>query len=271
MKSLLAVPPIWDGCEGSVSFACSAAKRLGAALDVVFLDDRGDYPVLASVGEAMYGMSHEEREMEERRELVDSARQIHADMVSRGYIAGRFVEEPLVADRVMTSLARLQDAILLARPTEQVGKTYQEAARIAIFESGRPVLVAPSNLKDLRLGQAFVVWSDCAQAGSAVQAFAQLAGKFDRVTLAGFGALEFGPVESFLSRHGATVAVRPLAGDGLSARQRGRAVIAEACDAGADMLVMGAFGDGRLDRLLGLGGSTEKVVTSCPLALLLAH
>jgi len=171
----------------------------------------------------------------------------------------------------MTSMARLQDAIVLVRPTEQVGKTYQDAARIAIFESGRPVLVAPNTVKDLRLGHAFVVWSESSQAASAVQAFAQLADKFERVTLAGFGAPEFDPVESFLSRHGAAVTVRPLAGDGLSARERGRAVIAEACDARADMLVMGAFGDGRLDRLLGLGGSTEKVVTSCPLALLIAH
>lgn len=271
MKSLLAVPPIWDGCEDAVAFACSAAKRLGAALDIVFLDDRDDYPVLASVGEAMYGMSHEQRDEEERRELVENAKRLHQDMLASGNTAGRFLEEPQVADRVMTSMARLQDAILLVRPTHDVGKTYQDAARIAIFESNRPVLVAPNSVKDLRLGHAFVVWSESAQAASAVQAFAQLADKFERVTLAGFGEPEFGPVESFLSRHGAAVTVRPLAGDGLSARERGRAVIAEACAGAADMLVMGAFGDGRLDRLLGLGGSTEKVVTSCPVALLIAH
>jgi len=271
VKSLLAVPPLWSGGEEAVAFACSAAKQIGAALDIVFLDDRADYPVLASVGEAMYGMSHEQRDTEERLELVEAARQRHADMASSSNIAGRFIDEPLAADQVMTSLARLQDAILLARPTEQVGKTYQEATRIAIFESDRPVLLAPGSLQDLRLGHAFVVWSDSTQAAGAVRAFAQLAGKFERVTLAGFGAPDFEPVESFLSRHGARVAVRPLAGDDLSARQRGRVVIAEACETGADMLVMGAFGDGRLDRLLGLGGSTEKVVTSCPLALLLAH
>lgn len=271
MKSLLAVPPLWEGCEEAVAFACSAAARLGAALDVVFLDDRGDYPVLASVGEAMYGMSHEQRDTEERRELVEAAKQLHADMASRGDIAGRFVEDPLAADQVMTSLARLQDAILLARPTEQVGKTYQEAARIAIFESGRPVVVVPVSVQDLRLGHALVVWSESAQAAGAVQAFAQIADRFERVTLTGFGSPDFGPVESFLGRHGARVTVRPIAGEDMSARQRGRAVIAEACETGADMLVMGAFGDGRLDRLLGLGGSTEKVVTSCPLALLLAH
>jgi nucleotide-binding universal stress UspA family protein len=271
MKSLLAVPPVWGGCEQAVAFACAAASRIGAALDVAFLDDRGDYPVLASVGEAMYGMSHEEREDEERRELVEGAKRLHAAMVSNGDIAGRFFEEPLATDRVMSSLARFQDAILLARPTGEVGKTYQEAARAAIFESGRPVLVAPGSVKDLRLGHAFVVWSDSTQATGAVRAFAQLAGRFERVTLAGFGAPEFGPVESFLRRHGAKVELRPLAGEDLSGRQRGRAVIGEACNAGADMLVVGAFGDGRLDRLLGLGGSTEKVVTSCPLALLLAH
>src|SRR5579863_9145982 len=180
MKSLMAVPPIWGGCEEAVAFACSAAKRLGAALDIVFLDDRSDYPVLASVGEAMYGMSHEQRDEEERRELVENAKRLHQDMLASGNIAGRFVEEPQVADRVMTSMARLQDAILLVRPTHDVGKTYQEAARIAIFESSRPVLVAPNSVTDLRLGHAFVVWSETAQAASAIQAFTQLADKFER-------------------------------------------------------------------------------------------
>jgi nucleotide-binding universal stress UspA family protein len=38
---------------------------------------------------------------------------------------------------------------------------------------------------------------------------------------------------------------------------------------GADTLVMGAFGESRLAALLGLGRTTAKVVTSCPVPLLI--
>ena len=40
---------------------------------------------------------------------------------------------------------------------------------------------------------------------------------------------------------------------------------------GADLLVMGAYGHGGLTNFLGLGGATAKVISSCPVPLLLAH
>jgi nucleotide-binding universal stress UspA family protein len=39
----------------------------------------------------------------------------------------------------------------------------------------------------------------------------------------------------------------------------------------ADLLVMGAYGHGGLTNFLGLGGATAKVISSCPVPLLLAH
>ena len=38
-----------------------------------------------------------------------------------------------------------------------------------------------------------------------------------------------------------------------------------------DLLVMGAYGHGGLTNFLGLGGATAKVISSCPVPLLLAH
>ncbi|MBV8411528.1 MAG: universal stress protein, partial [Alphaproteobacteria bacterium] len=57
----------------------------------------------------------------------------------------------------------------------------------------------------------------------------------------------------------------------VSGRARGRALIAYAKDRGADLLVMGAYGHGQLSNFLGLGGATAKVISSCPVPLLLAH
>jgi len=39
----------------------------------------------------------------------------------------------------------------------------------------------------------------------------------------------------------------------------------------ADLLVMGAYGQGRMMQLLGLGGATAKVITANTMPVLLAH
>src|SRR6185369_8350505 len=49
---------------------------------------------------------------------------------------------------------------------------------------------------------------------------------------------------------------------------RGRAVLEAVTEAGSDFMVMGAFGESRIEALLGLGRATEKVVTASKIPLL---
>ena len=56
--------------------------------------------------------------------------------------------------------------------------------------------------------------------------------------------------------------------ENLTARGRGRAVLAAATDLGSDVLVMGAFGESQISALLGLGRATEKIVTACKIPVL---
>ena len=62
-----------------------------------------------------------------------------------------------------------------------------------------------------------------------------------------------------------------LADVGLTARARGRAILAAAGEAGADLLVMGAYGEKRLTALIGLGRATRKVVSATTVPALLQH
>ena len=55
----------------------------------------------------------------------------------------------------------------------------------------------------------------------------------------------------------------------LTARARGRALIAAATQAGADHLIMGAFGESQSGAIAGLGRATRKVVTGAPMAVVL--
>ena len=56
-----------------------------------------------------------------------------------------------------------------------------------------------------------------------------------------------------------------------SARTRGRGLLRHAQESKADLLVMGAYGQGRMLQLLGLGGATAKVITANTMPVLLAH
>jgi len=56
-----------------------------------------------------------------------------------------------------------------------------------------------------------------------------------------------------------------------SGRARGRGLLQHAQGMNADLLVMGAYGQGRMMQFLGLGGATAKVITGNTMPLLLTH
>ena len=75
----------------------------------------------------------------------------------------------------------------------------------------------------------------------------------------------------YLADHGVTTKFSSYDGAGLTARGRGRAILAAAAEVGADLLVMGAYGEKRLTALIGLGRATRKVVRATTLPALLQH
>ena len=60
---------------------------------------------------------------------------------------------------------------------------------------------------------------------------------------------------------------RPIPGGGLAA---GDAILAQAADEGADLLVMGGYGHSRLREMV-LGGVTRQLLTQMTLPVLLSH
>jgi nucleotide-binding universal stress UspA family protein len=74
----------------------------------------------------------------------------------------------------------------------------------------------------------------------------------------------------YLQRYGVAARLDRYEAGG-SARARGRARLQRAAAEGADQLVMGAFGEGRMAQFLGLGGATAKVITANTMPLLMAH
>ena len=85
----------------------------------------------------------------------------------------------------------------------------------------------------------------------------------------GAGEVAVDPLLEYLAAHDLSARVQSYDSQRLTARARGRALIAAATQCGADLLVTGAFGEGRPGILSGLGRATRKVVTAAPMPVLL--
>ena len=120
-----------------------------------------------------------------------------------------------------------------------------------------------------------VAWNGSAQAARAVGYALPFLEKAGTVTIVVAGAKPDDVGTPFLlrnlGRHGIAATVDTMDPGAVSGRARGRALIDYARQKKADLLVMGAYGHGGLTNFLGLGGATAKVISSCPVPLLLAH
>ena len=172
-------------------------------------------------------------------------------------------------------MGRFADLVVLGRPGSDSESISPDTVRAVLYECARPLVVAPPRLSERPIETVVVAWNGSLQAarvaGYALP-FLERA-KATTVLVAGSKPDDVGApwLLRTLERHGVAATLNSLEHGELSGRGRGRALIACARDKGADLLVMGAYGHGQLSNFLGLGGATAKVISSCPVPLLLAH
>ncbi len=177
-------------------------------------------------------------------------------------------------DRQIADLIRdrgvLHDAIIIERVSSEQGPEVL-ALNTALFESGAPVLVAPPSAPAV-IGQSVaVVWNRTIQSARAVRSALPVLVQAKEVEiLINLADASVNPAEiqAYLDCHGVAASARTFDGARLTARGRGRAIIAAASDR-ADLLVMGAYGENRLSTLVGLGRSTQKIVSATSIPVLL--
>lgn len=178
-------------------------------------------------------------------------------------VTGR--EEDLVAQ-----LARLADLTIVPHPEGGDDVSSSDALHAVLFDSGRPVLIAPKAAPASIGTRICVAWNGTAESSAAVQAalpWLERAGSA-RI-LAGEGYQRRGPeapdLAAYLRLHGVQAEVatfRPV--DGVV----GAGLLAAAHEFGADLLAMGAYSHSRLRQLI-LGGVTRHVLEHATLPVLM--
>jgi nucleotide-binding universal stress UspA family protein len=171
-------------------------------------------------------------------------------------------------DDVAARLGRNTDLIVLARREDMPGMGTIEAC---LFNSGRPVLLAPTQIARSLGHHIGVLWNGSSQAARAVGDAIPLLRNAERVTVYTTGAEGPAPTGGDLARRLSRMGIRAVLDlvrlDGTAA---GEALMGAAEQDQVDLIVMGGYGHSRFRELI-LGGVTRLVIERSGTAALLSH
>jgi nucleotide-binding universal stress UspA family protein len=166
------------------------------------------------------------------------------------------------------------DLVIVGQTDPENGEYDDLIVESALFDSGRPVIVAPYIQKDpLKLDRVVVCWDAGRTAARAVADAMPLLERADKVNVISVsqrpGSDQEIPgvdVAEHLARHGVNVEVQRIVSD----IDVAASILSCAADSATDLLVMGAYGHSRLREFI-LGGVTRGILQSVTVPVLMSH
>lgn len=167
---------------------------------------------------------------------------------------------------------RLADLIVVAQP-DRDKNLGTNTLRAALFNTGKPVMMCPK--RDTRpevLGDNIAIaWNGSLEGARAVAMTVALIAKAKKVTILSVGGDEphgasAKDLQSYLSFRGIASSIDSFEAKG----SIGGALLEHAAAAGADMMIMGAYGDSH-ERETVFGGTTQSIVDKATMPVVLVH
>ena len=173
----------------------------------------------------------------------------------------------------MGSHGRLFDVIVLGRPGRDPRGPRMSTLEAALFESGRPVLIAPASPRPDMGTNVLIAWNSSTEQARTTAFAMPILKRANRVivlTVEG-GAAVPGPTGEQLCRYLqlSGVPAKPLTVP-LGGRLTGEAVLAHANALGCDLVIKGAYTQSRLQQLI-FGGTTRYILSNATLPVFMAH
>jgi len=181
-------------------------------------------------------------------------------------------------DPFIGSYGRVFDLIVLGRPGRAPQNPRMAPLEAALFESGRPVLIAPPTPPKQLGRNVLVAWNGSTeQARTNALAMPLLRGADEVTVLTVEGGMTANPtgdpcptgddVALHLIRNGVPATAVTVAPAG---RTTGEAILDHARSRGYDLLVKGAYAQSRLRQMI-FGGATRHILAHAALPVLMAH
>lgn len=282
MKTILVPFHDDEGGAAAAETGCLLARRFGAYVEGLLVPEhlesfsRG--VVTRPVGDQPEWITELTNQW---RDIIERSRQRFEAILGRNQITlaaitdaadgpsgGWHEARPGVEARMIGSYSRLFDLVVFGRSDPD----WQTSCEAALFESGRPVIIAGSTAPRTIGERVVIAWNQSTETARTVAlGMPLLAGAHSVVVLEVQGWSFPGPSGQDLVRH--------LARNGLPAsfrsikpagRSNGQAILDEAAALDADLLVKGAYTQTRLREVI-FGGATRHIITEARLPVLMAH
>jgi nucleotide-binding universal stress UspA family protein len=247
MKTLLVPVASHDALPSVFETAILAARRFGSLIEGVSLRPAlAEYVPVDMVG-GMTWLRDEE-----------------ADKAEAETAGHRFV--------TFMEYARLFTATVVGRPGTDDGSPRMATFETALFESGRPILLAPP-IAPATLGDAILIaWNGSTETARAVAFAMPFLRQAQRIRVISVeGGTVPGPSAEDLAR---SLACEGIAADfrahSAGRRTPGEVFLAEAEAFGCDLLIKGAYTQSRLRQMI-FGGPTSHLLAHAEIPMLMAH
>jgi nucleotide-binding universal stress UspA family protein len=259
--------------SGAAAFAVDAAAAIDAHLDV--LAPHVDLVVPGS-REARTDADLDRENATRRQALASIADTIAARAAELGVDASCETEwahafglVPFVGEQ-----ARLRDVVVTG-VDQSIFLSERRVAEHVLFESGRPLVIVPADYKaTFASKQITVAWDFSRAAARALHDALPFLSVADEVVLTAVGGekrfqtdADPATIEAAMARKGLNARFEQIE---LGGRTIGQALQDQALANGAEMLVMGGFGQSRLKEFI-LGGATSEVLDDPRLPVLMSH
>jgi nucleotide-binding universal stress UspA family protein len=170
------------------------------------------------------------------------------------------------------SYGRVFDVIVLARPGDEWQSPSMVTLESALFESGRPVIIAPPASPRSFATNVLIAWN-CSTEQARTTAFAMpLLRRAERITILTVeGSTVAGPSGVELAR---SLKINGIAAEPITVTpgkvSAGETILAKAEELGCDLVVKGAYTQSRLRQMI-FGGTTRHILAHAKLPVLMAH
>ncbi len=287
LSTLLTIIDGRTGSESALRTALCVGEKLGAYVEAFHVRDFS-MTMAPVVPEAMSTVLVQEMldaidaQAEERAKVARDLYETHCVALGipqadpggtpeLGKHCAAFVEISGLEEEETAKRGRLFDLLVFGQPASQDLDRMSPALRAALFETGRPVLMAPAETPGSVGTRIAIAWDNSREATRACAACLSFAAQAEAVTIVSVreagSAAEPADLAQYLSRHGIQADTRTIdPGD----QTVGHALLGVAEQLDADLLVAGAYGHSRFHEYI-FGGATKELIADAPLPVLMAH
>lgn len=275
MKNVLVLVEDHSAIESVMATALQIGARFGSAVDgIPIAPDISDIVVAdISIGATLF-------DQRTKQILTDRAATHFANAVAAaGYPTATGGDGPLAtwsgqmtSDGGIGGAGRVYDLIVLGRPGQGGHDPRQATFEAALFESGRPVLIAPPR-SPTRFGDTVLIaWNRSSETARTVAAAVPLLQQARRVVIMTIEIPSVpGPSGALLGkslrRHGIEAECLLVE---LRAANEGPAILRKATEVGADLIIKGGYTQSRLRQMI-FGGATSHILSHAEMPVFMAH